>query len=53
VQATVIGDRGGLGVGGRRLLRIRVPVTADESISFEMPEEELTAEEKTLPARPA
>ncbi len=34
-------DRGSIGVQGRRLFRVLIPVEPDESISFEVPEDEL------------
>jgi hypothetical protein len=38
VVATVIEDRGPLGVGGRRLLRVRLDIEAGgEPIEFELP----------------
>jgi primosomal protein N' len=39
VTGTVIEDRGALGVGGRRILRVRVALTdLDEPLEFEIPE---------------
>lgn len=44
VTATVIEDRGNLGVGGRRLLRIRLDIPdTSEPIELEMPADELKA----------
>jgi hypothetical protein len=40
-RVTILEDRGPLGVGGRRLYRIEVPVVAGESIAFEVPEDDL------------
>jgi len=38
VVATVIEDRGNIGVGGRRLLRVRVELTGGaEPLEFEVP----------------
>lgn len=43
VTGTVIEDRGDLGVGGRRLLRVRFEIEgAGEPFETEMPAEELT-----------
>lgn len=45
IEADVIEDRGHLGVGGRRILRIRLdidPRDIAEPIQFEIPVEELT-----------
>jgi len=44
VEAEVIEDRGNLGVGGRRLLRIRLalnPGDVAEPVEFEMPAEDV------------
>jgi hypothetical protein len=41
LDATVIEDRGRLGVGGRRIFRIRI-VLDEETIDFEVPEADLT-----------
>jgi len=41
-QGEVLEDRGPLAAEGRRLYRIRIAVAPDESLSFEMPEDELS-----------
>ncbi len=42
IMVEVIEDRGMIGVGGRQLVRIRVPVEPDEEpVMFEMPAEEI------------
>lgn len=38
ITGEVIEDRGNLGVGGRRLLRIRFPITRSEDHEIELPE---------------
>ena len=44
VTGIVIEDRGHIGVGGRRLLRVRIELTGvAEPIEVEMPESELKA----------
>jgi len=50
IIAQVIEDRGPIGVGRRRLYRIR-PLGQDESMAFELPEEELEA--APLPSKEA
>ena len=50
VFAQIIEDRGPLGVGRRRLYRIRLAREFDESPSFEMPEDEM---EKVVPDKVA
>ncbi len=42
VIGTVVEDRGKIGVGGRRLLRIEAPF-AEDTLVTEMPEEDLQA----------
>ena len=41
VVGTIVEDRGFIGVQGRRLVRVLIPVEPDEPISFEIPEEDL------------
>ena len=41
VTGTIVEDRGFLGINGRRLVRVLIPIEPDEPISFEIPEEEL------------
>jgi hypothetical protein len=53
VHAEIIEDRGRLGVGGRRLYRIRIPVTDDETIAFELPEEDIAADNAQVLAQSA
>ena len=56
VTAKVVEDRGALGVRGRRLYRVRPMPGRDESLDFEIPEEELEAATGPMmrgPARPA
>jgi hypothetical protein len=43
VTGVIVEDRGGLGVGGRRVYGIKFDVNPGESTYTEMPEEELTA----------
>jgi hypothetical protein len=44
VRATIIGDRGHIGVGGRRLLRIKHDSSdTSEPAMFEVPEADLSA----------
>jgi len=44
VKATIIEDRGNIGVDGRRLLRIKVDsATTSESAVFEVPETDVAA----------
>jgi hypothetical protein len=44
VEATVIEDRGSLGIGGAQLLRVRLHVSGtDEVIEFEVPATEVRA----------
>jgi hypothetical protein len=44
VVATVVEDRGNIGVGGRRLLRVRVELTGGaEPIEFEVPATDVKA----------
>jgi len=43
VTAQIVEDRGTLGVHGRRLYRVRPVPSRDESLDFEIPEEELDA----------
>jgi hypothetical protein len=50
VVAQIIEDRGPLGVGRRRLYRIRFDQELNEPISFEMPEDDM---EKAVPDRAA
>ena len=38
VIGTIIEDRGDIGVGGRHLYQIEVPMTAEEPMVFELPE---------------
>ena len=56
IRAQVIEDRGGLGVGGRQLVRIRVPRAEDDPVpherAFEMPAEDLTLVDAS-PKKPA
>lgn len=42
VEVEVIEERGPIGVHGRRLVRVRMPVTASDPVEFEIPEVELT-----------
>jgi hypothetical protein len=42
VDATVIEDRGHIGFGGRRLLRVRVKLDSTEPFDFELGAEEVT-----------
>ena len=44
-RAQVVEDRGQLGVGGRRLYRVRLDADQSESSAFELPEEDLAAAE--------
>ena len=41
VVATVVEDRGHIGVGGRRLIRVRIDQPMSEPVELEMPAEEL------------
>ncbi len=41
VEATILEDRGPLGVGGRRLYRITMTIPPAEPMEFELPEEKL------------
>ncbi|MGQ0776401.1 MAG: hypothetical protein ACT4NY_18575 [Pseudonocardiales bacterium] len=41
VKVEVIEERGAIGVRGRRLVRVRMPVTASDPIEFEVPESDL------------
>ncbi len=41
VEVEVIEDRGPIGLHGRRLLRVRMSVTASDPIEIEVPEVEL------------
>src|SRR5438046_35727 len=50
VSGVVIEDRGRLGVGGRRLYRVEVPMDPDEPALYMMPEEDLEPDE-SLEAR--
>lgn len=44
VTATVIEDRGNIGVGGRRLLRVRLEIpSTNEPIELEVPAEDVKA----------
>jgi hypothetical protein len=44
VPGTIVEDRGEIGAAGRRLVRVRVPVThTDEVQTFEVPVDELVA----------
>lgn len=43
VQGEIIEDRGPLAAGGRRLYRVRVMILPDESLAFELPEDEIIA----------
>jgi hypothetical protein len=44
VPGTIVEDRGEIGVAGRRLVRVAVPVTeTDEVRTFEVPVDELVA----------
>jgi hypothetical protein len=48
-RGTIVEDRGEIGVGGRKLVRVKVPISGtDEFQEFEVPAEELVA----LPAVP-
>lgn len=43
VTGTVVEDRGRIGIGGRRLVRVRVEIEADaEPMFIELPDEALT-----------
>ncbi|MEK6607160.1 MAG: hypothetical protein AABZ30_05800 [Myxococcota bacterium] len=42
VKATVVEDRGAIGVGGRHLVRVRVEI-GEEQQEFELPADEVTA----------
>ena len=53
VKAEVLEDRGPLGVGGRRLYRIKVEVAPGVSRSFELPGDDLAAEAAELEMDPA
>jgi hypothetical protein len=50
VAARIIEDRGPLGVGGRRLYRVEISVVPGETLSFELPEDDLIFEEEAQPA---
>jgi hypothetical protein len=41
VEVEVIEERGPIGMNGRRLVRVRMPVVASDPIEFELPEAEL------------
>jgi hypothetical protein len=41
IEVEVIEERGPIGSGGRRLVRIRMPLKASESVEFELPEADL------------
>jgi hypothetical protein len=41
IVVEVIEERGPIGVGGRRLVRIRMPITAADPVEFEIAEAEL------------
>jgi hypothetical protein len=49
VRAEVVEDRGPLGVNRRRLYRVRLERDLGESITFEMPEDDLEAAESPAP----
>ena len=44
--ATVIEDRGPIGIGGRRLIRVRLEWAHIEPMEFELPAEEVTIVEE-------
>jgi len=41
IDATVVEDRGTIGIGGRNLVRVRVEL-ADEGLEFELPADEVS-----------
>lgn len=41
VEVEVIEERGPIGMNGRRLVRVRMPVVASEAVEFEIAEAEL------------
>lgn len=41
VMATIIEDRGNIGIRGRRMVRIRISFGPDDEIAFDLPAEEL------------
>jgi hypothetical protein len=41
IEGVVVEDRGNLGVGGRRILRVRFRFDEDNEDTFELPEEDL------------
>lgn len=41
VEATVIEDRGPVGVRGRRILRVRLEIEASDPLEFEVPEDDV------------
>ncbi len=43
VSALIIEDRGEIGAGGRRPLRVQIPLTDTEPLELESPEAELRA----------
>jgi hypothetical protein len=47
----IVEDRGGLGIGGRRLYGIRFEINPGDETYTEMPEEELTAAPANLASR--
>lgn len=53
VKAEILEDRGPLGVGGRRLYRIKVEVAPGESSSFKLSADDLAAEASELELDPA
>jgi hypothetical protein len=53
VHGVIAEDRGPLGADGKRLYRVMVSLLPGESTYFEMPEDEITAEEQTRQAQPA
>ena len=52
VRAQVVEDRGLLGVGGRRLYRVRLDLEHGQPSTFELPEEDLEAAEAPAEANP-
>jgi hypothetical protein len=53
VPAVILEDRGQLGVGGRRIYRIEMPVDSSDPVQFEIPEVDLAPAEAETELQPA